>query len=596
MTNGMTELGDQRVLREVVLEQLTTGEVRAYKMWLPPLADPTPVNELVERDHRQPLRFGLGIMDEPRRHRQEVWGIDVSGAGGNIAVGGAPQTGKSTFLQTLVLSAAATHTPRQVQFYCIDMGGGGLMYLEGLPHVGGVATRAEPDRVNRAVAEIKAVLRQREATFKQYRVGSIAAYRQMREDPNHAASQDPFGDVFLVIDGWPAFVGEFPDLEPVVQDLAAQGLAFGVHTVIATPRWTELRSRVRDYLGTKVEFRLGDVNETQIDRMTREIPANRPGRAISLEKHHLMIGVPRLDGVHSGADLVPAITAAVDHIASLHTEEAPQVRVLPSRIYLNEMDPNPPGPDADYRTRWTIPLGVRESDLSVSYTDMQRTPHVLVFGAPKSGKTRIAHAIAQAICLRNNRDQVRFMVGDFRSGLLDAVPESHLLSAGAINRNAATFDESVKGLAVLLQKRLPPADLTTSQLRSRSWWSGPDIVLLIDDWHMVVAAAGGLPPMAPLWPLLPAAADIGLHLVVTCQMSQAQRATMDRFVGAAYGAGTPTLFLSGDKTEFPSSAFKLKRRPPGQALLVSPDAKEVIQAAYVDPPEEEVSAPPQNHG
>lgn len=596
MTNGMADVGEQRVLREVVLEQLTTGEVRAYKMWLPPLADPTPVNELVERDRGQPLRFGLGIMDEPRRHRQEVWGIDVSGAGGNIAIGGAPQTGKSTFLQTLVLSAAATHTPRQVQFYCIDMGGGGLMYLEGLPHVGGVATRAEPDRVNRAVAEIKAVLRQREATFKQYRVGSIAAYRQMREDPSHPASQDPFGDVFLVVDGWPAFVGEFPDLEPVVQDLAAQGLAFGVHTVIATPRWTELRSRVRDYLGTKVEFRLGDVNETQIDRMTRDIPANRPGRAISMEKHHLMIGVPRLDGVHSAENLVPAITAAVEHIASLHTEEAPQVRVLPSRIYLNEMDPNPPGPDADYRTRWTIPLGVREADLSVAYTDMQRTPHVLVFGAPKSGKTRIAHAISQAICLRNNRDQVRFMVGDFRSGLLDAVPESHLLSAGAINRNAAALDESVKALAVLLQQRLPPADLTTTQLRARSWWSGPDIVLLVDDWHMVVAAAGGVPPMAPLWPLLPAAADIGLHLVVTCQMSQAQRATMDRFVGAAYGAGTPTLFLSGDKTEFPSSAFKLKRRPPGQALLVSPDAKEVIQAAYVDPPEEEVSAAHQNRG
>ncbi len=103
---------DQRVLREVVLEQLTTGEIRAYRMWLPPLTDPTPVNELVERDHqRRPLRFGLGIMDEPRRHRQEVWGIDTSAAGGNIAVGGAPQTGKSTFLQTLMLSAAATHTP-----------------------------------------------------------------------------------------------------------------------------------------------------------------------------------------------------------------------------------------------------------------------------------------------------------------------------------------------------------------------------------------------------------------------------------------------------------------------------------------------------
>lgn len=75
------------------------------------MADPTPVNELVARDYdRRPLRIGLGIMDEPRRHRQEVWGIDVATAAGNIAVGGAPQTGKSTFLQTFILSAAASHT------------------------------------------------------------------------------------------------------------------------------------------------------------------------------------------------------------------------------------------------------------------------------------------------------------------------------------------------------------------------------------------------------------------------------------------------------------------------------------------------------
>lgn len=591
----MTVDPEPRVLREVVLDQLGTGEAVAYRMWLPPLADPTPVNELVERGTGRPLQFGLGIMDEPRRHRQEVWGVDVSAAGGNIAVGGAPQTGKSTFLQTLVLSAAATHTPRDVQFYCIDLGGGGLIYIEDLPHVGGVATRSEPDRVNRMVAEMKAVLRQREIIFKQYRVGSMAAYRQMRNDPNNPAAADPFGDVFLVIDGWPAFVAEFPDLEPMVQDIAGQGLAFGVHTVISTPRWTELKARVRDYLGTKVEFRLGDMNETQIDRMTKEIPANRPGRAISAEKHHLMIGVPRIDGVHSAENLVDAITAAVEHVAAGYTEQAPQVRVLPDRVYLHQLDPNPPGPDSDYRTRWTIPLGLRESDLSVAYNNMQMTPHLLIFGASKSGKTTIAHAVAQAICSRNSPDQVRFMLADYRSGLLDTVPESHLLDAGAINRNSASLEESIKALAANLRRRLPPADLTTAQLRARSWWTGPDVVLLVDDWHMIVAAGGINPPMTPLSPLLPAAADIGLHVIVTCQMSHAHRATMDKFVGAAFGAGSPTLFLSGDKQEYPSNEIKVKRRPPGQAFLVAPEGKEIIQASYVDPPEE-VSPPPRNAG
>ena len=188
------------------------------------------------------------------------------------------------------------------------------------------------------------------------------------------------------------------------------------------------------------------------------------------------------------------------------------------------------------------------------------------------------------------------MVADYRSGLLEAVPETHLLAAGAINRNHATLEQSVKALAANLTKRLPPADLTPSQLRARAWWTGPDIVLLVDDWHMIVAAGGMMSPMAPLAPLLPAAADIGLHLIVTCQMSQAHRATMDKFVGAAYGAGTPTMFLSGEKQDFPSREILVKKRPPGQAFYVTPDGKEVIQAAYVDPPEEDVFAAPSGAG
>ena len=92
--------------------------------------------------------------------------------------------------------------------------------------------------------------------------------------------------------------------------------------------------------------------------------------------------------------------------------------------------------------------------------------------------------------------------------------------------------------------------------------------------------------MGPLAPLLPAAPDIGLHIMVTCQMSQAYKATMDKFVGTAYGAGSPTMFLSGEKQDFPSRELQVKKRPPGQAFWVTPEGKEVIQAAYIDPPEE----------
>ena len=65
-----------------------------------------------------------------------------------------------------------------------------------------------------------------------------------------------------------------------------------------------------------------------------------PG-GVDARRHHLMIGVPRLDGVHSANDLVPAMSAAVQEIAARHTDEAPRVRVLPERIYLHQLDPTP---------------------------------------------------------------------------------------------------------------------------------------------------------------------------------------------------------------------------------------------------------------
>jgi len=47
-----------------------------------------------------------------------------------IIVSGLSGAGKSTALQTFVLSAAALHAPGDVTFYCLDYGGGQLRALD----------------------------------------------------------------------------------------------------------------------------------------------------------------------------------------------------------------------------------------------------------------------------------------------------------------------------------------------------------------------------------------------------------------------------------------------------------------------------------
>lgn len=62
--------------------------------------------------------------------------------------------------------------------------------------------------------------------------------------------------------------------------------------------------------------------------------------------------------------------------------------------------------------------------------------------------------------------------------------------------------------------RLPGPDVTADQLRTRSWWRGPELFVLIDDYDLVAASAD-TNPLAPLLDYLSQSRDVGLHVVVT---------------------------------------------------------------------------------
>ena len=150
-----------RVL-QAVLDRLSGHGPPAHQVWLPPLGRGTGIATpcCATPDPRPAgLTVPIGIVDRPFEQCRTPLMVDLSGAAGNVAVVGAPQSGKSTALRTLITALAATHDPGQVQFYCLDFGGGALASVRTLPHVGAVAGRAEPQLVGRMVAELESVVR-----------------------------------------------------------------------------------------------------------------------------------------------------------------------------------------------------------------------------------------------------------------------------------------------------------------------------------------------------------------------------------------------------------------------------------------------------
>src|SRR6202012_3630384 len=200
---GHTEMDavERRTVLQTVVERLSGHGPRAHEVWLPPLGAPPVLGALlVEGEAMSPLTVPIGIVDRPFDQRRTPLVVDLSGAAGNVAVVGAPQSGKSTALRTLITALAITHDPGLVQFYCLDFGGGVLASLRDWPHVGSVAGRADPQLARRMVAQLEGIIRTREAIFHDHGIQSMAQYRLLK------AGQDPicdrFGDVFLIVDGW----------------------------------------------------------------------------------------------------------------------------------------------------------------------------------------------------------------------------------------------------------------------------------------------------------------------------------------------------------------------------------------------------------
>ena len=559
----------QESLLDRVVRQLAGQGQAARRIWLAPLGLPPALNALLpplfitprgcttdDERWRGRLQAVAGIVDRPFEQRRDPLWADLSGAAGHVGVAGGPQSGKSTMLRTLICSLALLHTPEEVQFYGLDFGGGTVGALAGLPHVGGVATRQQADRVRRTVAEVQAVADRREHEFASHGIESIAAYRSMRASGE--ITGDGFGDVFLVVDGWLTIRQEFEQLETAITALAARGLGYGIHVIAATNKWSEFRPGIRDLLGTKFELRLGDPYESEMGRaLAMNVPERSPGRGLTRDGQHFQTALPRIDGQPSVDGLPDAVRKLVETVeVAWAGRRAPEVRMLPDVFPAAGLPTAEQAPAA-------VPFGIDETTLSPVSLDFSADPHFLVLGDMESGKSNLLRLAAEGIVARYPPDRARLIVIDYRRSLLDAADGEHRIGYAASSSAAASL---VSDAREALLERLPSAILTADELRARSWWKGADLYLIVDDYDLVAGASN---PLLPIVDLLPQARDIGLHLILARSAGGAGRAMFEPVVQRLREMGTPTLLMSANKDEGQLFGIKPQALPAGRGYLVA---------------------------
>lgn len=270
---------------------LRHGISPAQPLWQPELPETLELFSLpgqgsewnAERGWWESIREGhgptalLGMVDEPARQRQATLDHDFW-QDGHLAVYGMPYSGKTTFLQTMMLSLCSRYNPEQLQLYTLEIGGLSLSALETLPHVGAAADDSDPDAVSKIIRLLLDELALRKKRFRREGAGSPGAYAE--------ATGKPISTIILTADNLNLARQAMPDLPNLTSDiirLAREGMAYGIYLACSFAGSTEVSYQLMQSIKTIYSLQLADKMDYApiVGRPDGPLPDGIPGRGLA---------------------------------------------------------------------------------------------------------------------------------------------------------------------------------------------------------------------------------------------------------------------------------------------------------------------------
>lgn len=453
-SDAQTDLASLVTAVRAAAEQ--TGITAPPPPWLPALATVVTTADLVAQGGPElaatPFRLPYGLVDLPAEQRRSVATHDLETAG-NLAVVGAPRSGRSTVLRALAAAVATRVSPRDVHVYGLDFGNNALLPLVALPHTGAVVTRDQPDRIARLTRRLRTEISRRQQLLAEQSFADVAEQRA-RSAP---AERLPY--LLVLLDRWEGFIQAFEDYDAgALVDLWTQilqeGPGAGVKVVVSGDR-SLLSGRVSTLTEDRVMLPMSDVGDYgAIGMKPRDVPKNLPdGRAFRSQGGAQELQVSLLVEDPSG----PAQVAELQRLAreAVRDDSLPPFRVdpLPTRVTLAEASAL--GGPALGRT--AVPAGVGGDSLALFGLDAEEHgPGVLVVGPRRSGRsTALLTMGASAL----DRSWTVGILTPRRSPLRDLAPRA----VGALDLDA-TRDQIAELLGALVPVDDTPALLLVDDL------------------------------------------------------------------------------------------------------------------------------------
>ncbi|MCM3782839.1 type VII secretion protein EssC [Neobacillus mesonae] len=536
------------------------GIERLQGPWLPPLPEVIEWEELesTEAYASDPgqLEPVVGIVDDLINQKQLPMSMNVSQ--GHLAVYGMPGLGKTSFVQTLLMSLARGTS--NWHGYVIDMGRM-MRDFNRLPQIGGVMSAEDNDRIKRLFRYLAKVFTQRRDLIADAGVKTVASYRR--------STGQQLPQIIVVIDGYLSFRNSYPDENEQLELLLREGTSLGITFVVTANRITDIFEKIRSNITNAITFEMADPSDYYyaVGRPARTPNGFPPGRGLvkgqtpPLE-FQAVLPVSGTDEAERADQLRSLIGTIRD---TFKGTEAQKIEPLPDVITLEEVIKNTSRTlSQEHRDVFNVPVGLMTDDLEVFNISLREGPHFMVASPLESGKTSFMQTWMLSLAYHYSPEELHMYSIDTRYGEDGLSSLRHLPHI----RKIASRDEE---LMPLIQ------EVHDTVMRLSANDTGPEVVLFIDDADTLAKQMNDFTMKDQLSAIVRQGRDRGVHVIIAGVAADFPTFGADWVTdikasqsGLLFGTLDPNdlSFFRIPFSESNTGASGLKVLPPGQGYYV----------------------------
>lgn len=217
------------------------------------------------------IGISLGIYDDPDvQYQGDVF---VNFTQSNLLAIGAPQSGKTNLLQTVIRGIASQYTPAEVNIYIADFGSMVLQNYNTLKHIGGVVCANDPEKVKNLFKLLSEEVLRRKKRLADAGVSSFASYLE--------SGRRDLPQIVLIIDN----IGLLRELYLMDSDpllpICREGLSVGISVVATNVQTSGIGYKYMSNFDVKLAFHCNDTTDySAMFGSSKCQPVNTPGRCV----------------------------------------------------------------------------------------------------------------------------------------------------------------------------------------------------------------------------------------------------------------------------------------------------------------------------